>query len=422
MLSPIRKAIHLVLPDPGYLGWWVVAACLLCTALSAPGQSYALALYMEPIAAALGGSRVEVATVYAWATLAAAAVLPLAGRVADRASSRSYLAGVVALLGLSLLLLSAVSSWPALAVSFFCLRLLGQGATGLGVLTTVLRWFHQNRGRAIAIAVLGYAVGEFFMPGIIVGLQDAVGWRSSLIALASVYLVVFAPIVFAVVRASPARPRDTRRNQTSVIAPEITAAAAVRMPRFWVLAALVSVTPFVLTGILLNHVALFDHIGWTTMDVARALQGYAVSSLVTTYAVGSMLDRLSSRFGVLSSMTLLALALLVPLGMRSGFNAVVLYGSLLGAAAGATNATNGVLWPDYFGTGSVGAIKGIVSTVRNATTAAAAPLAAWLIGTGDGFSTTLLAGAVLAAAAAIVAIFLPSPSLGQVDVAAHPTG
>jgi MFS family permease len=62
---------------------------LLCAALSAPGQSFALALYMDPVARELGTSRVGVAAIYAWATLAAALVLPVAGRIADRTSSRS---------------------------------------------------------------------------------------------------------------------------------------------------------------------------------------------------------------------------------------------------------------------------------------------------------------------------------------------
>jgi predicted MFS family arabinose efflux permease len=135
MSFSIRKAADAVFPNPSYQGWGVVGACLLCAALSAPGQSFALALYMEPIAGELKTSRVDVAAVYAWATLAAAAVLPLAGRVADRSSSRFYLGAVIGLMGLSMLLLSTVSSLSLLAVAFFALRLLGQGAIGLGVLT-----------------------------------------------------------------------------------------------------------------------------------------------------------------------------------------------------------------------------------------------------------------------------------------------
>jgi MFS family permease len=405
----IRRAVAHILPDPGYYGWWVVAACVLCGALTAPGQSFALALYMEPLAVALGASRVDVATVYAWATLAAALLLPVAGRIADRTHSRWFLAGVVVCMGLSLLLLSSVRSWLALAVAFIALRLLGQGAMGLGVLTAVLRWFHRHRGRAVAVAVLGYAVGEFVMPSVIVHLQDTLGWRGSLRALALVYLLAFAPVIFFVVRAPLSGPTDGGPRTAAPDDAATTASQAIRMPRFWGLAALVSVTPFVMTGLLLNHVALFGRIGWSVMDVARALQGYAVASLLATYLTGAMLDRVPARRGVLLSMLLLAVAMLVPLGVQAAPLGVLLYGALLGAAAGSMNAANGVLWPEYFGAASVGAIKGIVSTVRNGATAAAAPLGAWLIHRDPGFSTVLVAGSALAAVAACAALAMPRP-------------
>jgi ABC-type xylose transport system permease subunit len=75
--------------------------------------------------------------------------------------------------------LASVRSLASLAVAFFALRVLGQGAVGLGLLTTVLRWFERHRGRAIAIALSGYAVGEFVMPTVIVTLQESLGWRGS---------------------------------------------------------------------------------------------------------------------------------------------------------------------------------------------------------------------------------------------------
>jgi predicted MFS family arabinose efflux permease len=290
----------------------------------------------------------------------------------------------------------------------FVLRLLGQGATGLGVLTTVLRWFERHRGRAVAIALLGYAVGEFVMPTIIVRLQASLGWRGSLTAMAWVYLVVLTPLVFLIVRTRRAQEGDEPARSSASRQVEATASQAIRMPRFWVLAALVSVIPFVLTGLLLNHVALFDSIGWSAMDVARALQGYALASIVTTYTVGAVLDRAPAKVGLLISMSLLTIALLVPLGFPSASVGVLVYGALLGAAAGATGATNGVLWPEHFGIGSVGAIKGIVSTVRNGATAAGAPLAALLAERG-GFAGVLMAGATVAVVAGCVAIFVPPP-------------
>ncbi len=380
---------------------------MLCATLSAPGQSFALGLYMAPVADSIQATRVEVATIYAAATLAAAFVLPFVGRIADRTSSRVFLSCVVALIGVSVLLFSVVGSLLATAMAFFVLRLLGQGATGLGVLTTVVRWFQRNRGRAAAVAVLGYALGELVMPIIIVQLQQSLGWRGSLVALGSAYLMLFAPLVLLVVRSPRSPETDQDCSPIEAALPSVTASQAMRTVRFWVLAALVSVTPFVLTGLFINHITLFASIGWTPMDVARALQGYALANLGTTYAVGALLDARPAKVGLIISMGLLVLALLVPLGTASALLGVPLYGLLLGGAAGATNATHGVLWAEQFGVGSVGAIKGTVSSVRNGATAAAAPLAALLSGRG-GFSWVLAAGLLIAIVAGIGALLLPS--------------
>lgn len=53
------------------------------------------------------------------------------------------------------------------------------------------------------------------------------------------------------------------------------------------------------------------------MDVARALQAYAMASLFATYLTGVLLDRVPARWGLLVSMILLVMTLLVPMGVRS---------------------------------------------------------------------------------------------------------
>jgi len=55
--------------------WTVAGLGLLCTALSSPGQSFALSLYLDPLMADAGISRLAISTIYSGATLAAAVTL-----------------------------------------------------------------------------------------------------------------------------------------------------------------------------------------------------------------------------------------------------------------------------------------------------------------------------------------------------------
>lgn len=283
-------------------GWVVVAACFACGALSAPGQSYALGLYFEAFMNDLGVSRVSVSSVYAGATLAAAALLPVIGRLADRSSSRVFLATVIAGLGMTLFALAFAQSVVGLAVGLFGLRLLGQGSVGLGTITTVTRWFDKHRGRAAAIAALGYAFGEFTMPALIVSLQNGLGWRGSMMALGGASLL--ASLLLALVLRDPA-PRPCAVGAVGPSRATRGVTNAMRQRVFWVLMALATIVPMVLTGVLLHQLAIFRSVAWDPADAVSALQAYAIANLVVTYGTGHLLEQVPSKFGAAFALTAL---------------------------------------------------------------------------------------------------------------------
>lgn len=389
---------------PSTYPWVVVGACVLCSILSAPGQSFAVALYIEPIGESIGASRVLVTTVYAWATITAAATLPFVGRLADRWTSRRYLAIILGLVAVAFFALAAAWSIATLAVAFFGLRLLCQGAIGIGTLTSVVRWFRAYRGRALALVAAGYAVGEFAMPGLIAELQAAFGWRGSLIALGLGYLLVCVPLIAWLVRepegASEIGSRHAMRDGADQ---GYTLSAATRTRQFWILAASTAVIPMILTGLLLHQPALFRSVGWSADAVPAALRAYAVTSLTATYLVGWLLERVPTRFGIVASMLALAAALAVPAYASMVSTAVPLYGAILGIAAGASSATNGLIWPDYFGVTSLGSIKGVVSAARNGATAAGAMLVAVLAERSGNYALPLLVCIGIALLTAVIA-------------------
>src|SRR5690606_33241537 len=171
-------------PNPRYYGWAVVGIGFLASALTSPGQSFAISLYLEPVMGELALSRMQVSSLYALAALGAAACLAFLGGVADRVPTGRFLATIMVAIGVTLIGFSSVKTAFAPWLVLFALRLLGQGAVGLGTLTATVRWFRQYRGRALAIVGLGYAFGQLLFPGIILGSIDWWGWRGSLLALA----------------------------------------------------------------------------------------------------------------------------------------------------------------------------------------------------------------------------------------------
>jgi MFS family permease len=408
-------------------GWVVVAVCLLCTALTSPGQSFAMALYFDALVDDLGTSRLRVSVLYGWGTLAAALLLPFAGRLADRWPARRYLGLVLAGAGAAMLFLASVRSLAGLVLAFFAMRLLCQGAVGLGTLTSVVRWFRRRRGRALAIVALGYSVGELLMPGIIVWLQGEHGWRGSLVVLGTTYLVVAVPLVVLALRepgariggfAGPAEPIEETPAEDAPAPPGTgrlpddigdTLREALHRPRFWLLLTIMTVSPLVMTGVLIHQVAMFKDAGWQVTSVPAALRMFAACAIVATYGTGLLLERVPAKVGVVLAMALLAAALCIPAGFSGAGGSVLLYGALLGLSAGVTNTTNEVIWPEYHGVVAIGAIKGFVTMGRNGATAAGAPALALLSGEAAVYGVALWICAAACVAVAAIALLLPRP-------------
>lgn len=411
-------AVAALFPNPRYAGWRIVGLAFLCSALSSPGQSFAFSLYLDHLIRDLGISRVELSTLYAVMTLSAAACLPFVGRAADRREGRVFLTGVLVLMAFALVLFASVRNVVMLGAAFFSLRLLGQGAIGLGTLTEVVRWFRRYRGRALAVVTLGYAVGEMVFPGAIYALIESVGWRRSALVFAGAYLFVFAPLMAWGLRPRSeahgemdGEPRPRPGDAARPAAPErsFTFREAVRTPTFWALLASVAVHPMVVTAVIFHQVALFASFGWTAALVPSAFMAYAASSVATTYGTGLLLERIPTRFGIVLAMGLTVAAFgSLSLGLPGAVGAM-LYGSLLGLAGGTIGTTNSMVWPDYFGIEALGAVKGVVNAVRNGATALGPPIAAVLVAGDGSFARALLVFAALSAAAGALSVFLRPP-------------
>ena len=429
----IARGWAFLFPNPGFYGWAVVGLCLMCAMLSSPGQSFALSLYLEHLIADLGLSRMALSSLYGAMTLTAAATLPLVGRLADRFDGRYFLACVIVGIGAACLFFSQVTTWIGVAVAFFLLRLLGQGAIGLGNLTVVVRWFRQFRGRALAVVNLGYATGEMIFPTLILGLIAAIGWRGSMMTFAAAYVLVFAPLVLWLLRPrssdepfdgepepqSDDKPGD-EADETDAPpgfdpeehadeAPDYAFGEALKTPTFWVMALCVSVLPMVVTAVIFHQVALFASLGWAKSLIAPAFVGFAAARVGVTYGTGFVLEHVSSRFGVSAAMVLATLALVSTVLPVAGPVGSMIYGAGLGAATGGLSTSNQVLWPEYFGTEAVGQIKGAVTAIRNASTAAGPPLVAWMIAGHQQFDTAIAVLVGLCVLAAVVAPWVTPP-------------
>src|SRR4029077_11865422 len=110
----VRQAQHLlplmghtrIARLPFYYGWVNVGSAAVAMSATLPGRTYGLGLIKEPLRADLGISDLRFNVINFWAiVIGAIACLPV-GRLIDRFGTRVVLAGVVASLGASVVLMS----------------------------------------------------------------------------------------------------------------------------------------------------------------------------------------------------------------------------------------------------------------------------------------------------------------------------
>ncbi|MFD3735609.1 hypothetical protein [Streptomyces sp. NPDC058632] len=107
-------------------GWRMVAYCALAMAMTAPGQTTGVSVFIDPLIADLGVSRTQVSTAYLTGTLVGACVMPLVGRAIDRHGPRRVTAAVGAAFGTILLALSFVTGLVGLTAGFVGIRMAGE--------------------------------------------------------------------------------------------------------------------------------------------------------------------------------------------------------------------------------------------------------------------------------------------------------
>ncbi len=198
MTSP---APNLVFADRRFVGWLSLGQLITWGSVF-----YTFALLLEPVERELGLTRVQSSLAFSLALLTEGALAYPVGRLIDRGHERAVMAGGSVLVGLCLLLHSAVDS----AAGFYAVWIgLGVGLSGTlysPVFAVVTRRFPDDFRRAIiTLTFLGGLASTVFIP-LSAWLIDALGWRHALWVLAALQLLVCAPLHAVLLRGAPGRP------------------------------------------------------------------------------------------------------------------------------------------------------------------------------------------------------------------------
>jgi MFS family permease len=381
--------------------WQLLLFGFLMTFWSSPGQTFLISLFSGELRADLGLSDGEFAAVYSVATLLSAIAMIWSGALADRVDLKKLSLAIVFGLGLGCGMMSLSDGIVTLLISLFLLRQLGQGLMFIVSSTAMVRYLDEHKGKASALASMGYAVAEAVMPGMLVALLLWVGWRHSW-QIAGVLLILFmVPAILFLLRGHRKRHDSYLAQIQQSSGDEVrvhrrrqwTRSEVIRDRYFYLFAPGLMSQPLMFTGFIFHQVHLVESKGWPLIGWAALFSLYAVVSVATKLVSGVLIDR----YGAIRMVPLVALPMgigLIVLAYSDSLTGAAVFLALTGITVGYQSTTTAPFWSEMYGNQHLGAIKSLGASAMVFCTALSPIVIGWQIDIGTSMETLAVAAAV----------------------------
>ena len=354
---------------------------LITAFASSFGQTYFIGIFGHAIQQDFAMSHTQWGGIYMAGTLLSALLLPITGKLIDQVTLQRYTFFVVLCLAFACWFITQVHSLAWLVVGVFLLRQSGQGLMSHVAYTSMGRYFDQQRGKATAMAAMGFAAGEAVLPLIAVMAIAAVGWRWSYAGVALIVLVLILPTSLWLLRGHHGRHQDyeqkLKQSEEVSLSQQAFPTQVVENPtsvkswrrrdvlkdyRFYLILPGVSATSLVSTALFFHHLNLADEKGWSHTFMTGNYLLYSFIVTVMAVIAGQLIDRFSAL--ALMPFTLLPIAAaLLTINLVDSYWVIWPYMVLLGIGSGLSQTAQAALWPECYGVRYLGSIKSLFWTV-----------------------------------------------------------
>jgi MFS family permease len=422
-----------VQPRRFYYGWIVLAVAAAAMVGTLPGRTQGLGLITEPLLADLRIGRVDYAQLNPWATLAGSAGALGIGRFIDRFGSRVVLALTAAALGVTVCLMSRVSSFTELAIAVTLTRALGQSALSVVSIAMVGQWFVRRIDMAMAGYSVVLSIGFMIAFPVVGSIVQSGGWRTAWFAVGAAILAGLVPLAVLLVRRNPesvglhpdgvrSEPGTGSGTGTGTQEREgFTLRQALATAAFWIFAIGAALYGLVASGIGLFNESILAERGFGPHIYYQTLVVTAMTGLAGNFIGGWL-----ARFVPLNRLMAISLAVLtaglVALPHVSTIAMVMVWATMMGLGGGLVMVLFFSVWPRVYGRRHLGRIQGVAQAMT-VLASAVGPLllAATVERTGSYAAMFYLLGAAVGAFAAAAAL-APMPKPPHVADSAIATG
>jgi len=400
-----------------FYGWWIVSAASLVALYVGGAVVYGFTALFDPLIREFGWSHASISLAASLRGAETGVLEPIAGRFVDRFGPRRlvFVGGLFVAGGLLML-----SNTNSLAMFYAAFALLAVGFSSCG--TTVLvsgvgNWFRARVGFATGIALSGFGLGGFLLPGM-VALIDHYGWRLAFDILAVGALVVILPLSLVFrhrpeqyglrVDGAPASRAASGEASSRVERvsdePDITVRQAIRTRSFWLLTVAFTFHTAAVLTVTTHVMPYLNSLGIGRMSAGLMATGIPLLSVAGRLGLGYLGDRMSRTKVAVFALGAMSLGIVCFIIVPSvGIGAMGAFLFLFGVGYGGITALRAALTREYFGRAHFGSIFGVLIGVNAIGGIVGPPAAGWVF---DTLADYRIAWVVLAMLLAVSALFV----------------
>jgi MFS family permease len=349
-----------------FRGWSLLGLSTLAISFTLPGQTIGVSSFAEHLTDDLKISATTLSTAYLIGTVVGSLTMPAFGRWIDRAGVRKTMITIATAFSFAVAYMGTVRHLWMLVFGFVGIRMLGQGALSLVSQTSIALWFDQKRGFAFGISMTVSAGLMSLGPLALTSLIAGFGWRWAWCIAGGCIFVAVVPATWRWMEDRPESLGQLPDGLSSALAGSAkkvhhyTAKEAITTQAFWIMTSVMVVSSALLTGVTFHHFALMEAAGLTTAEAAAVFIPQMVGTVAAGFVWAGLSDRMPPRVLLVSCQASLVAAHLAYAGAQPGIGAAI-YSLLLGVNGGSIRALVSVLYPKWFGTQHIGAIRGVAT-------------------------------------------------------------
>ena len=342
----------------------VIIFGFIFTFFSSFGQSFFLGIFNTSIRNELSITHGQFGSIYASATLLSSFLLIWVGKKIDDINIFKFAFFVTLVLSFSSFVFSKISSVIILFIAIFFMRFSGQGMMSHTATTTISRYFTKSRGKALSTGWFGLSTAEFILPVFMIYLLSVTDWQTIWIYI-SILVLLFLPIFsFVLIKNLNFDSREELpKDQSKIInIKNWTRSEVLKDYRFYIICMNMLAMPWIATGVFVYQSFILSSKGWGPYIIAQSFMVYSITSVVTLFLSGFLIDKFTSR----KLLVYMNIPLLLSAGVLFYFKSPIssfFFLGLIGISNGLANVLGSSTWAEIYGVKHIGSIKALTTAL-----------------------------------------------------------